>query len=138
MAVYLDMTVQYKLPGGTTRWGKTKTIHKIIKPHFQQLQQLFAGYAPAFQSSMEKEAELRFLHSVGTAQLLFLTQLDTVVRRFAAALTMHARRRMTLFNRTFRHVTTIALQEKFRSFATALFASWTCIPTHKIPLFPDK
>ena len=64
-----------KLPGGFARWGESQTIDEIIETAFQQLQQIFTGYALFLSCLGKLIAELLFENAVNTTGFLFFSKL---------------------------------------------------------------
>src|SRR5438876_9290912 len=128
-----DVAVQYHLPRFLPRRGETKTVHNVIQPRLQQLQQPHAGDSLGLRRLPEVRLELCLQHSVDAAELLLLPQADTELRGLAPALRMHPRRHRPLVHGALFPVAVLALQVQFHALAAAQPAHRTCVTSHLHP-----
>ncbi len=80
MTVNQNMTVSNDLTGSLTRRCEAQPIDQIVQAKLKHLHQVIARDAHLLVSFSEVVAELLLKHTICTADLLFLTQLQTVGR----------------------------------------------------------
>src|ERR1019366_2999820 len=92
LSVDADSLVADQLAGLGTRGRETHAIDHIVQTALEQLQQRLAGGSGAARGRMVIVAELTLEHAVHAAQLLLLSQLQTVIRQSLPPLTLDAAR----------------------------------------------
>jgi len=78
------MAMAHYLAGLPSRVSETKAVDHIIKPHLQNLKQVFASDPGPLLRLSEMLAKLPFQQSIGVPRLLLLPELETAVRYFSA------------------------------------------------------
>jgi hypothetical protein len=112
------MTVPDQLSGRPARWRKTQAKNHVVQTPFQLTEQVLTCNAFDLQRFFIIIVKLLLQKAVNPAYLLFLTQLDTVFRQFEAPRpAVLARRKASLFYRTFWRETFGAFEKKLLLFA---------------------
>jgi hypothetical protein len=102
--------------------GKSHPLHNVIQPPLKKLQQVITG-DPLHPLGLLKVApELTLQNTIDAADLLFLTQLDTVFRLLDPPLAMLTRWIASPDDPAFIGITPLRLQKQFRAFPSAELA----------------
>ncbi len=79
-----DMAVEHKLTGCCAGGSDAKTVNHVVEAAFQKLEENLTGDTLGAGCLVEEIAELLLENAVGVFCLLLLTELNSVLRRFAA------------------------------------------------------
>lgn len=130
LTIYLDMPVADDLTGLLAGSPEPHTVDDVIKPSLEDLQQGFARHPATPASSLKISAELTLQHTVVPPKLLFLPQLQAVLRLLSATDTMLSRRSRPPSDWALVGIALGTLEIKLNALAPALPAGWADAPSH--------
>src|SRR5690606_1096596 len=85
-AIDRDVFVVHQLTSSPSRRSNPHSVHGVVQSGFQQLDQDFTGYTPCTFRFVEQVPILALQYSVGIFCLLFLHQLQSIIRLLTSSL----------------------------------------------------